>query len=64
MLKAKRASRKNFVEEITHNIPSSTVWKKFKAIEGKFYEKIQYICDNNNEVITECKGTANLFNNE
>jgi hypothetical protein len=47
MLEAKRASWKNFVEVITHNTPSSTARKKFKAIEGKSYEKIQYICDNN-----------------
>jgi hypothetical protein len=64
MLEAKRASWKNFVEEITHKTPSSTVWKKFKAVEGKSYEKIQYMCNNNNEVITECKDIAILFNNK
>ena len=61
ILEAKRTSWQQFVGSLSPNTPPTVVWKRFKAIEGKSYEHITHLKDNN-QIITEDTKKAELLN--
>ncbi|KAJ4444764.1 hypothetical protein ANN_06561 [Periplaneta americana] len=62
ILEAKRTSWQRFVGSLNPNTPLTTVWKRFKAIEGKSYEHITHLKDSNQTRITENAKKAELLN--
>lgn len=62
ILEAKRTSWQQFVGSLNPNTPPTTVWKRFKVIEGKSYEHITHLKDNTQTIITENAKKAEHLN--
>ena len=58
---SKRNSWQTFVTSMNNNTPSSTVWKKFKAIHGYASKEIHHIMDSNKTILVEDFQKAEAF---